>query len=247
MQTIAQENTLENVILTTYFTSRKDPQRHSYHKPNDPKKLVLLEGANKLGLKVIVFHDQLSDEFVEKHTTEHVQFSKDVIKADLSCNDSRFFTYQTHLEVEAYKNVWLSDMFDVHVKKDPNDLINDKYKLWIGTHNKWVCNGRSVPDENFVEWKLRKCYRGILPVECSGMPILMAGTWGGPHKHIMEALDFLTREIWKCKALYNCNLPCFNRAMYKFIGKEHLWLEGFPLVSEFRQNQINADVCFVHK
>ena len=236
------------MILTTYLTTKPDPQRKYRHQPNDPRKLSLAKGADRLGYPCIILHDELSPAFVDEHATENVAFVKVQQPPELSCNDARFVLYHRLLEMAATKpeTVWCVDLFDVKMNRAPDFLIEEKYKLWVGASRQWPID-TTTPDGNWAVRKLTNCY-GEVPEYCRGEPILWAGTWGGRYADVMGALEDLKYEVAiVSKKHYNCNMGVFNKVMRATYYSDELWTEGPPLHTELRGGKQDAPVCFVHK
>ena len=78
----------------------------------------------KLIATLIIFHDNLSQEFVEQYTIENIKFSK-VTASRLSNNDYRFSFYRDWLLENFYEKVFLVDASDVIVSKDPSTMKID--------------------------------------------------------------------------------------------------------------------------
>lgn len=238
----------DDVILTTYLTGMPDPQRAAVVPVDDAARLRIYPGCVRLGLKLVVFHDQLSEEFAQSQSTETVSFIRVPTDTTQSVNDYRFFLFRDWLTAHPCRNVFCSDGFDVKVKRNPHELVDDDEILWVGIHRHWKIDD-TTPDGRHVARMMRTFY-GRLPTEVESQPILMAGTWGGRSGIVTRTLDCLTREITSIHAAQpgvNCNLAAFNRVAYRDIGKENLWMKGAPLHSQFRAYDDAADVCFVHK
>lgn len=201
----------------------------------------------RLGLDGIIFHDGLSDTFIQRHQTIKLRFIAVPPAVDLSNNDYRFFVYRDWLPLNPVDSVFCVDLFDVRVNRNPHELLDDSHHLWVGIERDWTIDQRT-PDGQWMVNKLRTCY-GNVPRKLHGKPILTAGHWGGFYRHVLRFLVRLTSEI-DCinpGPKLNCNMAAFNRVMYRDMGARHLWMKGAPLHSVFRTYDTNADVCFVHK
>ena len=239
---------LDSVILTTYLTGMPDPQRSDVVPIDNAERLVIAGGCNRLKLNLVVFHDQLSEEFVSNQTTEFVSFVSVPTDPSRSVNDYRFFIFRDWLAKNPVETVFCSDAFDVHVNRDPHSMIDGDWHLWAGIHRDWRI-GDGTADGKYVAYQMRLAF-GDVPEEVDQQPILMAGTWGGRLCPVLRCLILLCNEIddvHSRKPHLNCNLPVFNRVAYRDIGQGHIWMKGSPLHSVFRAYDTHADVCFVHK
>ena len=121
-------------LLTSYFSKKVHP--------NDPKDSYVIgrnadgcvsnneinyikpwyESVDKLKLNGFVFHDNLSDEFVEQYTTDKIKFIR-VEDSQYSNLDYRWICYEKFLEDNFYDYVFLTDCSDVSIVKDPLSLF----------------------------------------------------------------------------------------------------------------------------
>ena len=237
-----------SVILTTYLTGMRDPQRSDAVPVDDPDRLQIVPGCRRLGLPLVVFHDQLSEGFVNRESNEFVSFVRVTTDTSQSVNDQRFLFFRDWLSRNVFENVFCSDGFDVRVNRNPFELVDDSADLWVGVHRDWTIDD-STSDGRYVSRMMRHFY-GEVPESVHGKPILMAGTWGGRYQHVLRSLVMLVNEIDAIhidKPGENCNLAAFNRMAYGEIGGDRIWKNGAPLHSVFRAFDFEADVCFVHK
>ena len=111
-----------NIILSTYFTSKEDPQRGGNWKCNDFSIIKdWYQSIKKLNLNAIIFHDHCSDRFINKYSTERISFVyhkpiKDIMNARYRC-------YYDYLYRHFYKKIYCTDISDVVIMKDPFPLI----------------------------------------------------------------------------------------------------------------------------
>ena len=127
---------MSSVIFTSYFSLKKHPndpndrwvigrQVDGRVAQNDFKYIESwYNSVNELYLEGRIFYDNLSDEFLERYTTDKIKFIK-VFPSDYSNNDWRFFCYRNYLEENKFNNVFLTDGSDVTVAKDPSEIINN--------------------------------------------------------------------------------------------------------------------------
>lgn len=122
------------VILSCYFNGKNDPIHHSELKEKKQEAnnfnyiKPLYETAKKHKQHLIIFHDNLSDEFIKKYQTDKIIFRKTQLVSNLSINDERFIIYYEYLLKNPYKKVLSSDISDVYINKNPFELLNNYYK-----------------------------------------------------------------------------------------------------------------------
>lgn len=177
-----------NIILSTYFTSKIDYQRCK-HQSNDDYQYIKdwYESIISLQLKGIIFHDNLSDNFVRKYQNKNIKFIK-VKVGNLSLNDERFFIYLNFLKENIFDYVLMTDISDVVFNKNPFLIINDKYDLYIGSEP-W-----NFQHKDWILERYRIIY-GKEPLEYYDNIVLNAGIIGGKYLNIMELLKKYTSEM----------------------------------------------------
>jgi len=103
------------VILSCYFNGKNDPIHHSELKEKKQEAnnfnyiKPLYETAKKYKQHLIIFHDNLSDEFIKKYQTNKIIFRKTQLVSNLSINDERFIIYYEYLLKNPNKKVLSSD------------------------------------------------------------------------------------------------------------------------------------------
>ncbi len=117
-----------SAILSCYFTGKKDPIHHeklkNERRNEDDYRYMrpLYESCKNLKLHLVIFHDNLSKEFVKKYTTDRIIFRQTQLKTKMSINDERFIIYYEYLTKNPYENVFSSDISDVVLTKNPFKL-----------------------------------------------------------------------------------------------------------------------------
>ena len=169
----------DDLICTTYFTSKIDPQRKHINKSDDIKYIApWYKSMKSLGLQGIVFYDTLSKEFVKKYQTEKIIFLKCKL-GEFSLNDERFIIYYLFLLANKLNNVLFTDGNDVIINKPPFPFLKTKRQstIFVGRgkenklyHSKW--NVKSIK-------KLEAGLNVRLPNNFYEMAIYNAGIIGG--------------------------------------------------------------------
>lgn len=240
-----------SVILTSYLTGSPDPQRGQDVAPDDDARMVLARSAWQRGQKLVIFHDQLSDKFVARWSSYLCEFVKVETDPTLSCNDARFEHFLAWLQDNPHDHVWCSDLFDVRIGSDPVRYLEQhgSRPLHCGTHYRgetvWSFRDGSPTYGTHRRW-LEQIYGGV-PSFLHDRPILMAGTWGGRCREVVQLLVSLTAEI-KATAprKRNSNLTAFNTVCWRDFA--HLIAcPQYPFVSEFGKQQHTSKAVWIHK
>jgi len=235
-------------ILTSYFTALLDPQHHYRVEPNDPALLKLAPGCRKHGIDLIIFHDELSPDFVEEQSGEHVGFVRCALPDPRSNNiDNRWFHFQEWLcdnPVKGY--LFFCDLFDCQVNRSMDCLVPliEEHDLLISVNE---VIDKTTPGGHWMVNKLNWCYDSTKGLD--GRKILCAGTWGGKRDVAIGLLDEFCAELTEvgCKTMAD---DFYDMAPFNVVGygrERKFWAEGAPLHSPFRAFAHDADVVFVHK
>jgi hypothetical protein len=241
-------------ILTTYFSIKKHPQhldpnniitglnKHGFIEPNnfDYIKNFYNSVLNK-ECDVYIFHDNLSKDFLDKYQKNNITFLK-VNPSKLSNNDSRFFHYHNFLHKNFYEKVFLSDVCDVLVARDPSimkidfdiyfcrDLIDMKQYGFSGKSFTEICRNLSI---DISDLNLNQ-------------PMLNMGVIGFNYENSMKFLfKFCSQRLKSGFISENVNMTLGNFIARKYFNKIY---SGEPFCSEFKKYQTDRkDVYFIHK
>lgn len=246
----ARATSANNVIVTTYFCRKVDPQK-KVHAPCDDFSYIApwYTSVQELGLHGVIFHDGMSEEFINRYQTPKIRFEYvDPSEFTYSLNDYRYFIYLRFFETHpAYDHVFMTDGNDVKVVQNPFVNLRPD-RVYVGSEegdfraNKWIqrrvrlLNGGS------------KAY----PFELSRLRtnrIYNAGILGGTR---LRCLDFLRAMVSTLESLdleqrdLNLNMAVFNFVVYRHFRKRVV--TGEPLHSVFTAYQNDRkDVWFIHK
>eukprot|EP00929_Paragymnodinium_shiwhaense_P066511 TRINITY_DN33371_c0_g1_i2.p1 TRINITY_DN33371_c0_g1~~TRINITY_DN33371_c0_g1_i2.p1 ORF type:complete len:1061 (+),score=137.46 TRINITY_DN33371_c0_g1_i2:334-3516(+) len=240
------------VVMTTFFTTKRDWQRLSFVKPSYKKMQKLYETSMKMGVNVTMLYDKLPDEIVNKYSNPRFQFVKiDFRNYDrrLGVNDVRYFIF--HDELKAKKNwkyVFLADAFDVRVTMNPCSQVREN-QLYVGIE-KDKLKGHPWMKQRFEKMggKYEKWYNSIN----DELKILNAGLVGGNRKVMMEFFKLMKEAVldpettaFKQGMSLNLNMAALNYIVYhKFTN----FSAGMPLHSRYKHYEDERqDVWFVHK
>jgi len=238
----------KNVILAPYLTSKLDPQRHKQWPIDDYSKIkIWKESIEVLKLNGVIFHDQLSQEFINKHQSHYIKFIRCNNDYSWSTNDFRFAVYNHYLKQNNdIEFVFVTDITDVKVVHDPFEQIKKQKlenKIITGLDNAGIIN-KSV-------WHRMKNY-GYIPKyttfwQTLPYPVLNAGILGGSRTNIIKFTDKMIEEFLQINnPNENNNMAVFNYVCYKYFKNEII--TGEPICSKFtRFESTRRDVWFIHK
>jgi hypothetical protein len=252
---------MQTVILTTYFSKGKHPQstdssvyglqedgRVSQSDINYIK--VWYDSVNDLKLKGVVFHDNLSDAFTNRYTTENISFVK-VGTPNFSYNDYRFFCYINYLEGNPCEAVFMTDASDVKVVKDPKALI-DKYP----DYSFFTCrDNMKVKEYTYSAVSMGKIIKvagwpGLDYMETSAadLQVINMGVIGGTYKSTLDFLKLFTEyRLELGNTGQNINMVLGNY-IFRYLYQDKKILVGEPVTSVYKSLQNDRkDVFFIHK
>lgn len=206
----------ENVICTTYFTSKADPQQKEKVESNNIGYIApWYDSMRALKLTGIVFYDNLSKEFVEKYQTENILFLRCTL-GDYSLNDERFIIYYMFFLKNKVKNILLTDGNDVIINKAPFEFFQSKKgsTIFIGRgkenkilHSKW--NLSSID-------RLSKGLNVDIPNDFYEMAIYNAGIIGGNYYVVMYFLRQICFVFFKIDNAKNNNMGAMHYVLYYY-------------------------------
>ena len=249
-ETFVQDTRGGDFVFTSYFTSKKDPQRYRFTKADDLCYMSAWhDSLVKHGLQTVIFHDGLSHKFTN-HTEPFVSFKK-VLLGDHSTNDERFFHYLRYLESHPYiKRVLLTDVSDVVFLRNPFDLmrlLGDR--LYIGED---LLSSPTVGSNGWLKNKLTECYGRQFDTISDTKSlskfsmVYNAGVIGGQRNIMLRFLRKLTAVLNTSSPKKNCNMAAVNYIAHKYF--DDIVFSGFPLTSHFKQFElVSPGVYLVHK
>ena len=258
---------MSGVILTSYFSKKKHPnalsdahvigrQADGYVKSNDISYIKKwYDSINSLSLNGVIFHDNLSEEFVDEYTTESVSFVG-VGDSPYSNNDYRFFCFRDYLAGNEFDWVFHADVSDVVIVKNPANLISahSDYKLF-------ACSNAPYKLHEFGDFlafhKLMKWDNYFDFVVSPEWDLINMGVVGGRYEDMLDFYKSFCEVREECTqnlALYPHCGPYFNSNMwicqylFRSVFADYPALIGEPVTSEFKKYQNDReDVWFIHK
>ena len=235
----------EQIILTTYFTGKRDPQRGggNQYKPDKYENMKgWYDSLIAHHLNGIIFHDQLSKDFIDRYTNDHVHFEEYKLKKVYSLNDDRFFCWcewlEQHEEAEA---VFCTDLFDVDFLGNPFSLMDPpKYDLYCGDDG-----GAEIND--YVKTRMRWAYGKAFHVDKIKFN---AGTIGGTRENVLRLFQNMIHDFEHAKRAkrkrQNVNMGVFNKCVHDLFDESRI-MYGSPLNSRFKQYEKEGNFCIRHK
>ena len=247
---------MKGIILTSYFSAKQHPQLGDPHIEgvgNDGRvwqnDLAYIkrwyDSINDLKLDGVIFHDNLSDDFVEQYTTPHVSFER-VQTSDYSNNDWRFFCFRDFLHNKEFDWVFHTDGSDVTVIQDPTGLIEkyseydyfackDTFLLsefpYLNFHRHFNWDNFMVFAMNQVQWDL-----------------INMGVVGGRYEKMLEFYEkFCEVRIKMGQPEVNSDMWILQYLMRNQIEHNGI-LIGAPVTSVYKgYEKDRKDVYFIHK
>jgi len=259
----------EDIIFTTYFTGKPDPQASSKRKsnfikhaktwlrsqrggaqaelpgvagPNEYERIdIWYQSLLKVGCEAVIFHDELSHEFTQKWQRKEVRFEHYTLQTQRSVNDERYQCYYQFLQQHPeVKRVFMMDLFDIEFFKNPFSLMADeRFDIY--------CGGDADKYNN--QMNRDKMVRAFGQAHYEDQIKLNAGILGGRRDVIMpllevmmEVFDGLTRR----GELFNLNMPIFNKCVYDLHDAKRI-MTGYPLNSRFKKYERSGNFALRHK
>lgn len=258
-----------DVVLTTYFTGKRDPQERSRGRFNMLKRFktwkrsraggaeaekygvagiddferiqIWYDSLLKVGCSGVIFHDNLSDWFIKKWTRPEITFIHYELVTPRSMNDERYYCYLQYLQATPdIKRVFLLDLFDVEFFSNPFDLMDDSsYDIYCGGDT-GEYNDRMNRDKMVATFS-EPFYESEIK--------LHAGTCGGTRSNIEKLLTLMTRtfdDLTAKEILGNVNMAVYNKCVYDLFDKNRI-MWGNPLNSRFKAYEANGNFAIRHK
>lgn len=210
----------KNIILSTYFTTKTDPQRNVGLATDN---FAYIEGFYNSVISnnyvAVIFHDSLSREFTEKYENANIKFIRCKI-LHYSLNDERFYIYREFLSQVTVEKILMVDVNDVTFNPSKNVFIYIRKKCFyigrdevslIGT-NEWIKNKLSI---------LPNCIKQNIPSTFYTMPVVNAGVLGGDYDTISHFLKKITIIFSVIDNDRNNNMICTNIVFYDLFWRDY--------------------------
>ena len=247
-------NSQNDVILTSYFTSQEDCQRNKSVSPNRVRYMLdWLVSVRDQGLTAVVFHDQLDSGFCQRVMQYHpgVSFVQVSPPLNRTTNDARFYAYLNYLYTQPdLTRVLLTDISDVRFLRNPFDLMRLLGDwLYIGTDIDIFPN---MGSQRWITEHLEGCFgthalhHGPLRPLMSQDTVYNAGVIGGSRHIMLALLEHVVQYLDTTAPSLNCNMPAVNYVVHRYFHRQVY--TGFPLTSRFLSFQSSPKgVYIIHK
>lgn len=258
-----------DIVLTTYFTGKPDPQASSKRKTNlikhaktwlrsrrggavseipgvaGPDEFRRIEvwyrSLQAVGCNAVIFHDELSDGFTQQWQNEHVRFEHYALQTPRSVNDERYQCYYQFLERHPeVQRIFMMDLFDIEFFKDPFTLFDDE-------HFDIYCGGDA--DQYNNQLNREKMLKAFGEPHYEDQIKLNAGILGGRRDVIMPLLETMMAVfdgLTERGELFNLNMPIFNKCVYDHHNADRI-MTGYPLNSRFKKYERTGNFALRHK
>lgn len=231
---------MNNLLISCYFTSRRDPQRGELWKPDDFS--VMREwywtARQYLDSDMVLLHDGLSPAFLDSLLcTTYFCNAKNM---DKSLNDARFYYWRNHIANSDCDRALITDISDVEFYKNPFKLMEqgDESTLYIGSNDVWS-------EKPKFHNKLLQVMSQEQADAIMNRPLINPGIIGGSKTVVMRFLLEMCRELTYCNASENMNMPIANKIIYY---GDYKISTGHPLHTRFKKYEGRNSGAYVrHK
>jgi hypothetical protein len=219
---------LNNVILSAYFNTRKDPQRDVFWKGNDYGKISgWYQSVKRFSLDAVIFHDHCSKAFIRKYSTDRITFQyykpeENLLNARLRC----FHAWLTENEVD---KVFCLDISDIVLYHNPFNLIVED-KIYCGSEE------MKIAKSGYVVNDFKDSYGKIYYPDNK---ILNCGILGGYYDKVLFVLGKMVKEFDKFRTEKNIDMAVFNKVMYDNFRMDEI-ITGKPLHTEFHKKETDT-------
>lgn len=207
----------EDVVMTTYFTSKPDPQRNVTVTPGNFDYIAAwYKSVKHLALKALIFTDFVDEFFFERFTTPNVKFVPCTL-GNYSLNDERYFIFYSYMlrYHDKLQRVFLTDVNDVILLKSPFELVSvsDPFSLFVGRNH----TSRILYSEiNRRRLDYIKSNFGVsFPGSFYLMPVYNAGIIGGNRDVILYFLSLMCCLLKRFSSSANLNMIVLNIVIYQ--------------------------------
>jgi len=239
-------NENSDVIFTTYFTSKRNPQANNFAPSNNISYIYTWYASIvTLGLNGVIIHDGLSDEFIKNYSRDNIVFYYYNPKK-YSLNDERYFALNEILTDNKFNKVLLTDGSDLIIKKNPFEFFTDENLLYFGTD---IDAAPSIKDNAWCLNKLQSLLStkpNLVQIEMSFLDFnyINAGVYGGSYNLVREFNLLLVNFMLELNSSSNNNMMAINYLLWK---AKLDFFKGPPLTSPFKQYELHGDYIIIHK
>ncbi len=241
---------MADLVFAPYFT--KDIRFHQHDssnngkggsKPNDYNQMKdWYESVKRLNLSAVIFHNELSEDFITKYQTDKIKFFRWLGSNRPSYNDERFYAYYQFLICkDGVERVLCTDLYDVVFYRNPFELIDKETKVDIFV-------GSEISNQYSAKWMMRKCKEMNFPSARKNYTAHLmynAGIIGGTRDRLLLLFTRMISKFNTIEPKFNANMPVFNYCMDELHTLNIF--TGFPLHNIFKSNEVIDGTYIKHK
>ena len=226
-----------NVVMSTYFTSIRNPQYAITFAKNTFRFMQSwLQSAEKLGIETVIFHDNFNDGFMERITKNFKGVTFQHVKSfeGRTPNDYRFYLQYDYLQKHPeISNVILTDMRDITFLNDPFKVMEiiGNY-LYVGVDVSYYLDSWS---HTYPRGLIHACYlRESNKPSVTMHPFYNAGVVGGARHLMLKYLKYFTESLNTTPHGRNCNMATVTIVTHKYFSDKAF--SGYPFQSAFKMD-----------
>jgi len=232
-----------DVIFAPYFTAHRDPQRKKkQYTPDDFEKIKNWKtDIELLELDGVIFHDQCSEKWIKKHSSEHIKFLK-TPPPTRSCNDYRFLVYLTVLQglkesedTDSY--VIMTDLFDVRIPENPFKFMRSK------PHKKIFATSAIAQPAMITKANYKIVYNERVP---ENKPFILGCVLGGRIPDVIKLLKEMRIDFNRTSKRHNVNQVVINKNVWRLFKEDEVHL-GSPFAHDIKKHTQNYEACIYHE
>lgn len=194
---------------------------------------------HRVGLRGVILHDVLSDEFLAAHASPLVEFVR-VAPGSWPLYHERHRLVRDFLTQADDEFVLITDVSDVAFRRNPFAVLRSAGPRRLGVGSEPVCIGQS----RFMREEMERQFGVVLHAE---RPLLNPGVFGGRRERVLAVLNDVVAEAAERPAsLTGTDMSLFNKVMYERFSADD-WLTGHPLHSRFRGWEFDTTAAVIHK
>jgi len=250
---------MSSVILTSYFSKKKHPNSpndtsvvgrnsNGFVNKNDFSYIApWYNSVKNLSLEGRIFHDGLTDDFVEKYSTEKIKFIyADCSSQEYSPLDYRWFCYRDFLKNNQFDSVFISDCSDVTVVKDPSQIINKNKNFDL-----YVCkDSLKLGDFPYLDIHKKMNWGGTMNfmLNSKRWDLINMGVIGGSFDNVIDFLDKYYYTRTEINEKFDQADMWVGQYVFRHLMEGKKIMVGDPFTSEFKKYENDRkDVYFIHK
>lgn len=213
VQDVAPPN--DQVVMSTYFTSKRDPQRNTYAPEADYSYFKeWYESILRLQMHALIFTDCEDEHFLSEYSKDCVCFVQCKL-GPLSLNDERFFLYAEYLvkHAKSLSAVFMTDINDVTFLKNPFQLVSDDLRIFVGRNNTNRMIHSNINMERIQH--LSSVHNLLFGGDFYMHPIYNAGILGGKIQEMTYFVSKMCKLMTDYRTSENINMLSFNMTIYQ--------------------------------